>query len=263
MAEASGYLSSLRVDGLTVRYSPGAGDRAAAIAARAARVLKRLDALLGNSPAVEVFVVGPEDWVAVGEGVPYGMPLAVPGKVVAPVDAAGWVVEHFRKIDGIPEALTDPVELTAFVDCVVAHELTHLTETFDTQTWASSLGPMWVSELYANLGMWGYLAEEEPAELDRIAQLAEASRAAGADGWPVRDLERMPESLHYGPGHYVWFQMLLILLARHIWETAGAAALAAYRTHFDGKSRSPAETVAALDEIAPGLAERIHRWPAV
>jgi hypothetical protein len=253
----------MHVGGLIVRHSIGTEERAAAIAARAARVLKHLASAFNDAPQVEVFVVGPEDWVTVGEGVPYGMPLAVPGKVVAPVGAAGWLVEHFRSVDGISEALTDPAEMTAFVDCVVAHELTHLTETFDTDTWASSLGPMWVSELYANLGMWGYFAEEEPAELRRIVQLAEATRAAGVDRWPVRELERMPESLQHGPGHYVWFQMLLILLARHIWETTGPTALATYRATLDGKSLSPAETVAALDEIAPGLAERLHRWPSV
>jgi hypothetical protein len=163
----------------------------------------------------------------------------------------------------MPDALADPVEMTAFVDCVVAHELTHLTEAFDPTTWASSLGPMWVSELYANLGMWAYFAQEEPAELHRIAQLADASRAAGAHGWPVRDLDRMPESLQHSAGHYVWFQMLLILLARQIWETTGPPALAAYRSALHGKSLSPTETVAALDEISPGLAQRLHRWPAI
>jgi hypothetical protein len=263
MSEVTRELPLLRADGLVIHHSAGADERARTIGSRAARVRRRLHSLLGAAPQFEVFVVGPQDWPAVGEGAPYGMPVAIPGKVVVPVSPAEWLVEHFREVDGLPEALTGHVEMTAFVDSVVAHEVTHLTEVDDERTWASSLGPMWVSELYANVGMWVYFAEDEPADLDRIARLAEASRAAGADRWPVHELDRMPESFEHGPGHYVWFQMLLILLARQIWETAGSSALAAYRAALDGKGLSTVETVAALDRIAPGLAERLERWPAI
>jgi hypothetical protein len=263
MSDVSTQLPRLQMDGLVVHHSAGAEHRAKTIGSRAARVVGYLGSAVGQVPEVEVFVVGADDWAAVGEGVPYGMPFAVPGKVVAPLSAADWLVEYFTGLNGLPETVTDPVEITAFADCVVAHELTHLTEEYDEQTWASSLGPMWVSELYANLGMWAYLAEAEPAELERVTQLAEASQAAGAERWPVHDLARMPESLGHGPGHYVWFQMLLILLARHIWETAGPSALARYHEAFHNHGLSSAETVAALDRIAPGLAELLERWPAI
>lgn len=63
-------------------------------------------------------------------------------------------------------------------DLIVTHEATHLFHEIDPVTWASEFPDDWVMELFANIGMHGYLATHEPDQLPLLSVMADATKGA-------------------------------------------------------------------------------------
>ncbi len=264
----------IRLDGTSIPTFVTAGHEAEgrAVAERTDRVLHWLDAIFGTRPSTTLYVAGPADWDRVAAIPLYGMPHAVTDRVVtSPTPAPFWR----DYIDTIEPSLTDadrtrlravygdPPDLGGrFADLVIAHELTHLFHEFDEATGDTDFPRLWLAELFANIGLYGYVAEIEPDQLPVLETICELSAAAGSQLWPVRALNRMGDGLADGPLNYIWFEFLLILIAKRIWHAGGADAVTAFRDTLRDPAVSDDQILERLADIDPDIAVAAQQWPS-
>ena len=147
-------------------------------------------------------------------------------------------------------------------DLVVAHEITHLFHEIDPVTWASEFPEDWVMELFANLGMYGFVAEHEPQMLPLLTTLTAAARAAGTEPWPLHRLADMGLSMQASVPNYVWYQYMLIGFAESIWITGGADSVRAYQRRLGDPQLTNEQIIQRLTELDPSVAEAVRAWPA-
>jgi hypothetical protein len=193
---------------------------AGAVADRADRVMTWLETRLGPGPRPPLYVVGPDDWAGVALIPIYGMPHAFPDRVVVGASPAEFWNDYLATVRASD---------AGFVDLLVAHELTHLFHDYDTTTGQTDFPHLWLAELFANIGYYGYTAEIEPQILPALDAVADASFAMDHQRWPVTRLNDMESSLADGPLNYCWLQFLLIRIARSLWRADPAAALSKFR----------------------------------
>jgi hypothetical protein len=263
-------LSRLEGCALPTYASEGAQTKAREVAERAKHALDWLTALFGPQPTPPIYVVGPEDWNRVARVPVYGLPHTFPDRtVVSTTPAAFWrdytdVLTPRLTEEGMAElceAYGDPPDLGAeFPDLLIVHELTHLYHAYDEATGTTDFPQLWLAELFANIGLYGYLADVEPATLPLVETISHASHAAGPEPWTVHNLNHMEDSLAHGPLNYCWFEFLLIQLAQQIWELGGPAAF----THIHDTLRQPLtddEILNRLADIHPDIAATVRNWP--
>jgi hypothetical protein len=247
--------------------STGGAVRGRSVAQRAARTVAWLDRIVGMPETPPLFVVGPDDWDKVALIPLYGMPHVESDRVVVGQQpaafwsaVAGAVVPLVGRegLSRLHEVYGDPPELGGFADLLVSHELSHLAH---GESWSEGPVTFWVKELAANLGLQGYVTEAEPAETDRLEAIFEVTWAAPDSHWPVRDLPHMEESLAGDGSNYVWFEFGLQVLAKRLWQTAGANALQSVVTALRGPALDFGQVVDLLEQLDPGVAQAIHDWP--
>lgn len=264
-------LVSLDGFAMPVWVSPGSEQRGRIIAARADRALSWLQDVTGKTPPFTLYIADRADWDAVAEVPIYGMPQSLPEKVVTSPDPAGWWQEYLdalrphlppAHLAEVARVYGDPADFTALADLIAVHELAHLFHEIHPVTWASEFPAGWVMELFANIGMHGYLAEHEPERLTLLSTMAAATRAAGPDPWPLQDLAAMGQSMRVSVTNYVWFEFMLIGFAASIWNTGGAEAMLAYQHTLGDPSLTPAAVVDRLEAIDPIVAHAVRRFPA-
>jgi len=215
-----------------------------------------------------LFVLGADDWEKAATISLYGMPhvdsdrivvgqepapfwSAVTGVITPLVDAEG--LRLLQKVYG------DPPQLGSFADLLVSHELSHLAH---GRSWPKGPVGFWMKELAANLGLHGYVTELEPAESARLETILEVTWSSVPNShWPVRDLLRMEDSLAGDGSNYVWFEFGLQLLARRLWQTAGATALQTVITALRGPELDLGQAVELLEHLDPAVAQAIRDWP--
>lgn len=261
------------LDGVRVPtyVSDGAQARGRDVAERTGRVLGWLSTLFGTHPSTTLYVVGPGDWDQVAAVPLYGMPHAVTDRVVTSSSPAPFWSEYTDRIEpALPAAAKsrlraaygDPPDLGGrFADLVIAHELTHLYHEFDEGTGETDFPRLWLAELFANIGFYGYITENEPEQLPALETICELSALAGPEIWPVRALNRMDEGLAAGPHNYIWFEFLLILIAGQIWDHSAADGFTRFRDRLREPTLTDDEILDRLNEIAPEAAVTVQSWP--
>jgi hypothetical protein len=252
--------------------SPGARAQAVMVAERCQRALDWLARVFDERPSFTLIVAGRRDWPRVALVPLYGMPHAFPGLIVTGAEPPSFWHEYVRTLlrDLSPDerqTLTtvygDPPRLDErFADLVVVHELTHLFHAYDERTGMTDFPRLWLAELFANIGLHGYVAENEPDQLAVLQTICRLTWDAPAARWPVRDLGRIEASLATGPLNYVWFQLRLIVVAEAIWQGGGPAGMRAFREALTTGDATDARIVETIDGIAPVAAEAIRSWPA-
>jgi hypothetical protein len=263
----------ISLDGVPVPTYVSDGDRARGreVAGRTGRVLQWLRAIFGTDQSTTLYVVGPRDWALVAAIPLYGMPHAVPDRVVTSSTPAPFWREYTDRIGpALPAAgmsrlrtvYGDPPDLgDRFADLVIAHELTHLYHEFDEGSGETDFPRLWLAELFANIGLYGYVAENEPDQLPVLETICELSALAGPELWEVRELDRMEEGLATGPQNYIWFEFLLILIAKHIWHHGGPDGFVTFREHLRAPTLTDDEILHRLGALAPEAAVAVKRWP--
>ncbi|MDX3238271.1 hypothetical protein PV392_21790 [Streptomyces sp. ME03-5709C] len=252
-----------------VLVSPGGAARGRQVAERAARTVEWLGRHVSMPETPPLFVVGPDDWDKVANIPLYGMPHvsserivvgqrpapfwdAVTGAIIPLVDPQG--LERLHAVYG------EPLDLGGFADLLVSHELTHLAHGVDD----APEGPVtfWLRELAANLGLQGYVTEVEPAEAARLETVFEITWAAAPHShWPVTDLARMADSLEGDGSNYVWFEFGLHVLAKRLWQTAGAAAFRSVVSALRGPAVDFGQVVDLLEDLDADVARAVRDWP--
>lgn len=263
-----------RLDGVPVPTYVSDGDQARgrAVAGRTGRVLDWLSTVFGTYQTTTLYVVGPDDWGHVAAIPLYGMPHAVNDRVVTSSTPAPFWSEYIDRIEPtLPAAgasrlrsvYGDPPDLGGrFADLVIAHELTHLYHEFDEGTGETDFPRLWLAELFANIGFYGYVAENEPEQLPVLETICELSALAGPEVWPVRQLNRMEDGLAAGPLNYIWFEFLLILIAKHLWDHNGADGFITFRDRLRAPTLTDDEILERLNELDAEAGAKVQRWPS-
>lgn len=256
---------------MPVLASPGSEERARVIADRLDRALSWLERSLQRRPLFTLFVVDRTDWDTVAEVPIYGMPQSLPGKIVTSPDAAPWWDDYLDALRphlpasvlaDVARVFGDPADFTTMADLVAVHELTHLFHEIHPVTWASEFPADWVMELFANIGMHGYVVTHEPERLPLLATLTAAARAAGPKPWPFNELAAMGQSMQASVSNYVWFEFMLIGFAESIWNSGGVDAMVAFQQTLGEPTLSPDAVVQRLAAIDPAVADAVRAWPA-
>src|SRR5680860_624049 len=236
--------------------SPGAEARARAVGERAERAIAWLTGILGPAPTPAAFVVGPGEWPGVTELPIYGLPHvdrmddgsvgdlhwkmvmgAEPGGFWRDVYAFIWTHLDPEGQADVRGAYGDADGFSAcFPDLIVVHELAHLFQGEHGPAELDGAAPdryfprQWVSELFANLALYGYLAEVEPSELQTLETICLGAGRVPRSETPVRALDDMYRSLEFQNGAvlYCWYQFLLIMGAKRIWQRVGRDGLRSY-----------------------------------
>jgi hypothetical protein len=227
---------------MPVYASPGGGTRVRGLAQRAHRVLDWLGELVELPPIPPLFVLDPADWDRIALTPHYGLAHTSRTRTVMGQQQSGlWAnvanevwsdisAADRQRLEGV---YGTPPDLSEFADLVIAHELTHLA---DRPSWldddiagercwgAREPRLLWLNELFANLGMQGYISQREPESLLALETVFEVIGAVSPDRWRFRRLSEMYESAT-APGmdgtNYVWFEFRLQILAQKLWQAAG------------------------------------------
>ena len=255
-----------------VYVSRGSEERGRSIATRTAHALDWLGQATGKERRPTLVVADEQDWPSVCEVPIYGMMFSIPNKLgTSPTPAAWWqeYVDTLRPHMSAPAATDlvrtfgDPPDFTGIADLIITHEATHLFHEIHPETWASEFPSDWVMELFANLGMHGYLATHEPDQLRLLTTMAEATIDAGHDIWELQDLELMGQSMQPGTvTNYVWYEFRLIRLAEQLWTAGGEDALRDYQRLLGHPELGHHQVVAELSQLDPEVADAVRRWPA-
>ncbi|GAA1324023.1 hypothetical protein [Pseudonocardia xinjiangensis] len=226
----------ISVDGFSfaVFSSTGGVDRARSVAARSERAISWLASHVEMPPAPPLFVVGRQDWDRVALVPQYGLPhvsrtrlltCQEPSEIWDSVIATAWPDLSPAARDRLRHIYGTPPDLGSFADLLVVHELTHLA---DNPAWLDEQGPgsehawgnhphvLWFVELFANLGLHGYVSEREPGALPVLETIFEVIWHTSPHRWPITGLPRMHEAStaqHSDGTNYVWFEFGLQVLA--------------------------------------------------
>lgn len=255
---------------LPVLVSPGTERRSQAIAEYASRAFIWLCGVTGKHPQLTLYIASRQDWDAVAYVPIFGMPQSVPAKVITSAEPADWWQEYVDVLrphlsaasrTAIARAYGDPPDYTALADLIVVHELTHIFHDIDPVTWASEFPADWVMELFANIGLYGYLAVHDTTSLILLSAMANATAEAGAHIWPMTDLDLMGQSMQASTTNYVWYEFMLIRWAESIWNTGGEQAIRDFQDSLGDPTLDRDEIVRRLAAIDTGVAESVLNWP--
>ncbi|WP_154402647.1 hypothetical protein [Nocardioides speluncae] len=263
-------LSSLGGFPFPVFVSRGSEERGRSIATRAADAIDWLGQVTGKRRRPTLVVADEQDWPSVCEVPIYGMMFSVPDKLgTSPTPAAWWstyagalrphLSDPIRARLGA--AFGEPPDYTGIADLIITHEATHLFHEIHPVTWASEFPADWVMELFANLGMHGYLATRDPDGLHLLAAMAEATLEAGHQIWDLQELARMGDSMQASVTNYVWYEFRLIRLAAQLWEAGGDDVLRDYQRLLGHPDLTHGQIVERLFRLEPAVAGAISRWP--
>ena len=254
-----------------VFVSRGSEERGRFIATRAARTIDWLGQVTGKSRHPVLVVADERDWPDVCEVPIYGMPFSIPDKLgTSPTPGAWWqqYLDTLRPHLGRPASTDlvntfgDPPDFTGIADLIISHEATHLFHEIHPDTWASEFPADWVMELFANLGMHGYLATNEPDHLRLLTAMTEATIDAGPDVWDLQELALMGRSMQVSVTNYVWYEFRLIRFAGQLWDSNGPQGLLDYQRLLGDRALSHDQVLERLSRLDPGVAEAVRRWPA-
>jgi len=264
-------LSPLEGFPFPVLVSRGSEERGRSIATRTARALTWLGHVTGKERRPTLVVADEQDWPSVCEVPIYGMMFSIPDKLGTSPTPARWWQEYVDALrpqlsapasTALAQTFGDPPDFTDIADLIITHEATHLFHQIDPVTWASEFPSDWVMELFANLGMYGYLATHEPDQLRLLTAIVDATIDAGHDIWNLQDLARMGQSMQTSVTNYVWYEFRLIRYAEQLWNACGEGVLRDYHRLLGHPELSHSKIVARLSQLDPAVAEAVRRWPA-
>jgi hypothetical protein len=165
--------------------------------------------------------------------------------------------QHTRQ--ALETAYGHELDLGAFVDAIIVHELGHLYH----QQVPFEFPSLWLMEMFANLVMVGYIHEVEPARLPGVEAYAQAAVQAAEALQPGQRLDDMTAPPNVSPETYVWYEMVLIAGACELWREAGPEGLRLLHTRFRDVNLDLAGIRSRLAYISPAAARIVDHWPAL
>lgn len=211
-------------------YSPGNEERAKVIAGRCERTIKYVNGLVGFTPEVSLFILNPEHWKKYATFPVYGMP-HYPDKerlVIASEDNDFWK-SFIPPLDQLPPDLAHQIRIAymtsegnlsmmPFFDLLALHELGHGFH----QQGGLTMQRLWMQELFCNIMLHTYIAENEPENLPALEVFPEMVVAGGSTAYEfttLADFEKRYDRMD--PKNYGWYQCRLHVAGKNIYNAGG------------------------------------------
>ena len=263
-------MSEVGGEELSVWVSEGAETQAQHIASMVRRARDWATPILGMTPKFSLHVSGPTDWEAVSAvpGLTYGLPHTSDegDRLIVGAQPAGFFSATARTYLAHADSRTgevllgaygDDLDMVPFVDAIVVHELGHLYH----QQVPFEFPRLWLTELFANLVMIGYVHDLEPALLPGIEAYASAAVHASEALYPGSTLEEMYAPPEVSAETYVWYQMVLIAGAIALWRAVGIDGLRGMHTRFRDPDLDLPTIHARLGDIHQEAIGIVENWP--
>ena len=230
---AQNYDSLNHLDGYQTKvyYSNGTNERAKIMASRCDKVVQFYKKQIRFEPSVTLLILSPQDWSKYTNFPVYGMPHYNDNKtlIVASDDNDFWK-SFIPPISQLPRQLADQIistysnrngDLTmqAFFDLLAIHELGHAYHNQGKLT----MQRKWMGELFANILLHTYIAENEPELLPALTVFPKMVVAGGKSELKytsLKDLEtNYTEIGQKYPKNYGWYQSRWHIAAGNIYNT--------------------------------------------
>lgn len=233
---AYGYddLDSLTGYKMNVHFSPGYEERTKDIAARVERASDYFSSLINLTPKIYLYVLDQDVWKKYASHPLFGMPHSFDSEdkgtnlVVASRDNEFWksFIPPPDKLspelsENIKKAYSDSsgnLTMRPFFDLLAIHELGH---GFHIQG-GLEMQRLWMQELFVNIMLHTYVAENEPENLPALTVFPEMVIESGIEGFKYTTLEDFEERYDNMSGqNYGWFQSRLHSAAKDIYNAGG------------------------------------------
>jgi hypothetical protein len=209
--------------------STGLEPRAAAVARIAGSSWDYLAGLLEHRPDIQVLVLSEADWAEKCEVELFGLPNADKGTLTVAGTEAGWWSDlasmagddrqaELATVYGGPDG---KLHFDDFFDLIAVHEVAHLFSEGQVV-----FPRMWLGELFANLALHVWVAQQAPDSLDTLTTLPRLAAQGSGDEFEHRsrdEFERLYSSV--GGPNYVWYQFRLQVAAAELYDGIGQVAV--------------------------------------
>lgn len=247
-------------------YSTGAKVHAETMAKRCDNVMSFYKPLINFEPTVTLLVLSPEDWSKYTKFPFYGMPHYNGGTLVVASEDNDFWKSFIPALDQLPKDLAHKITTTysdenktltmrGFFDLLAIHELGHA---FHNQG-GLTMQRKWMGELFANILLHTYIAENEPQLLPALTLFPQmviaTTKKTDLKFTTLNELETNYDLLGQEyPVNYGWYQCRWHSAAGTIYDDGGTEAFVklwdALKTQKD-----PVDDAA----FAKILLEKVHR----
>jgi hypothetical protein len=253
--------------------------RAQAVGERATHTLSWLSRMVDMPPPPSLYVLSEADWLRAALIPAYGIPHVNRRRIVVPLRIGGpwntlvpgaWNQLSCLDRRRIRAVYGSPPDVTPFVELLISHELTHLADRpghLDADDvgrgWGVVPRVLWFVELFANVGLHGYVSDCEPAESPRLETLFEVIGSTPSSGWPISALSEMYQALTSPDddgSNYCWYEFRLQQIARRLWDRGGASAFSKLHTALQGPVLNDDDILEVLADIDGKTATDVSRW---
>lgn len=229
---AQNYDSLIHLDGYQTKvfYSNGTIERANIMASRCDKVLQFYKKQIEFEPSVTLLILSPQDWSKYTNFPVYGMPHYNDKKtlIVASEDNNFWK-SFIPPISQLPKNLADQITSTysnksggltmqAFFDLLAIHELGHA---FHSQG-KLTMQRKWMGELFANILLHTYIAENEPDLLPALTIFPKMVVTGGKSEFKFTTLQELETNYNEigqkYPKNYGWYQCRWHIAAGNIYD---------------------------------------------
>lgn len=229
---AQSYSDLNELTGFSIKayYSPGNEERARLIVGRCEKTIKYVNELVGFTPTICVLILNPEQWKKYSTLPIYGMPHYQDNGilVIASEDNEFWK-SFIPPLDQLPVGLAAKIKaaytnaggtlsMMGFFDLLALHELGH---GFHRQG-GLTMQRFWMQELFCNIMLHTYIAENEPSNLPALEVFPEMIVSAGVSGYrftSLSDFEKRYNNMD--PKNYGWYQCRLHVAGKNIYNAGG------------------------------------------
>lgn len=258
-------------------YSSGAEERAVSIAGLMENAGRYFMKEIGFTPQTTLYILAPQHWkdyAAKALHEVYGFPhnidnvnLAVasedndfwrsflPPVSQLPAPIAGEIKKAYGKPDGT-------YSMMPFFDLLALHEMGH---SYTSQA-GLKMQRHWMSELFVNIMLHTYVAEQQPELLPALEAFPNMVVGAGTSEYnftTLEDFEKLYNTMGMGPKNYGWYQSRFHSAAKDIYNAGGKEVLVklwnTLKTHQENLSDE--EFVSLLHKEAhPAVADVYRKW---
>ena len=266
---AQNYSDLVALDGYKTKvyFSKGNDERAKIVTARMDNVLEFYNKVIEYEPEVTLLILNPEDWPKHTTFPIYGMPHYDDKRellIIASEDNDFWR-SFIPPVDLLPKELADKIKIIyvdnsgdltmqAFFDLLAIHEIGHA---YHFQA-GINVQRMWMGELFCNILLHTYIAENEPEQLPALTIFPQMVIAGGTEGYKYTSLndieERYEEIGSMHPKNYGWFQCRWHYEAGNIYDAGGTNTFIKLWNAFSEQKEKLND-----EDLAVFLSEKVHK----
>lgn len=261
----------------TYYFSEGAEARARSIADLMENAGRYFEKEIGFTPQTNLYILAPQHWkdyAAKPLHEVYGFPHNIDyvNLAVASEDNDFWR-SFLPPVDNLPAPLAARVKkaygkedgtysMMPFFDLLALHEMGH---SYTSQA-GLKMQRHWMSELFVNIMLHTYVAEQQPELLDALVTFPDMVVGAGSAEYKftsLEDFEKLYSTMGMGPKNYGWYQSRLHSAAKDIYNAGGKDAMVklwnALKNHQETMTDEAFLTMLKT-ETHPAVAEVVTNW---